>query len=181
MPISPTHAADIIAARLETFSHLLDKVETQWMGRDLTVLGESRLAPDMHPLNWQIAAVALQGRLFAAWCNGQTLANSVPDVPDWNTARSQLRDAQSKVGEARSVSAMPGKKRIEIDMIGMYLDLTGQRYVDEWLLPNLYFHITTAYAIMRMNGATIGKADYMAFLMGELRPMSELADAPPHG
>lgn len=181
MSMSPAHAAEILASRLETFSQLLDKVEAQWEGRDLSELGASRLAPDMHPLTWQIAAVALQGQLFAAWCNGQVLANSVPELPDWRTARSQLSDAQLKVDEVRALAVMPETKRIEIAMIGMYLDLTGQRYVDEWLLPNLYFHITTAYAIMRMNGATIGKADYMAFLMGELRPMSELADEPPHG
>ena len=39
--------------------------------------------------------------------------------------------------------------------------MTVQDYVLLWVLPNLYFHITTAYAILRHNGVDLGKADYL--------------------
>lgn len=177
MPVDIVPAIDLLTTRLTTFSALLDKVEGQWAGRDLAQLGQSRLAPDMHPLVWQIAAVALQGRLFVAWCRGETMANSVPDVDGWDAARAVLRQAKAELEGARVLTALPQGKRIEIEMIGMYLDLTGPRYVDDWLLPNLYFHLTTAYAIMRMNGAQIGKADFMMNLMNELRPMAKSEDS----
>lgn len=175
MPVSPSSILDLIATRLRTFSSLLDKVEAQWAGGDLADLAATRLAPDMHPLRWQIAAAALQARLFVSWCRGEDRANSVPEVTDWDHARAILRTAQAELEAMPDLTTLPEAKRIEIGMIGMYLDLTGQRYVDEWLLPNLYFHVTTAYAIMRMKGAEIGKADFLFNLMGELRPMAELA------
>lgn len=173
--IPPAHTADLLAARLQMFSALLDKVEAQWAGRDLAELAQARLAPDMHPLYWQVGAVALQAELFAAWCRGEALANSVTELSGWEQARQRLRDASAALDAVRSVAALPDAKRIEIGMIGMYLDLSGQRYVDDWLLPNLYFHITTAYAIMRMKGAEIGKADFLSSLMPELRPMESVA------
>jgi hypothetical protein len=40
----------------------------------------------------------------------------------------------------------------------------GIDYVDEWLLPNFYFHLFTAYDLLRREGVRIGKADYMAHL-----------------
>jgi hypothetical protein len=42
--------------------------------------------------------------------------------------------------------------------------MPGHQYVADYLLPNLYFHITAAYAILRLLGAPVGKADYLSFL-----------------
>jgi uncharacterized protein len=39
--------------------------------------------------------------------------------------------------------------------------LTGEAYLKHWMLPNLFFHVTTAYAILRHNGVDLGKADYL--------------------
>ena len=52
----------------------------------------------------------------------------------------------------------------------MHMVLPAQRYLDDWLLPNFYFHLTTAYALMRMKGVPLGKADFMAHLIADLRP-----------
>lgn len=177
MSDSLSKSVDLLAARLRMFSQLLDKVEGQWAGRDIDALAASRLAPDMYPLYWQVAAVALQIRLFAAWCRREVMDNSVPELAGWQEARAVLRQAQAELEAAGDAGAMPDAKRIEIGMIGMYLDLSGQRYLDDWILPNLYFHMTTAYAIMRMQGAEIGKGDFLSNLMGELRPMAELEQA----
>ena len=61
----------------------------------------------------------------------------------------------------------------EIKRIGMgkarYCELPGDQYVSEYLMPNLYFHITAAYAILRMLGAPVGKADYMRYLVAHIR------------
>jgi hypothetical protein len=45
--------------------------------------------------------------------------------------------------------------------------MRGQDYVTMWILPNMYFHITTAYNLLRLNGAPVGKRDY---LMGANQP-----------
>jgi hypothetical protein len=44
--------------------------------------------------------------------------------------------------------------------------MTGQAYLCNWMLPNLYFHITTAYAILRHNGVDVGKVDYLVGAQG---------------
>ena len=51
----------------------------------------------------------------------------------------------------------------------LYCELPGHGYVSEYLLPNFYFHITTTYAILRMLGVPVGKADYMRFLLPHVR------------
>jgi uncharacterized protein len=54
--------------------------------------------------------------------------------------------------------------RIELGQ-GLYAELSGLAYVDEFLIPNFYFHLTTAYDIMRLAGAPIGKHDFMRHLV----------------
>jgi len=39
--------------------------------------------------------------------------------------------------------------------------MTGEDYLKHWALPNVFFHVTTAYAILRHNGVEVGKADYL--------------------
>ena len=52
---------------------------------------------------------------------------------------------------------------------GRYCELHGHEYASDYLLPNLYFHLTTTYAILRMLGAPLGKADFMAHLAAHVR------------
>jgi len=40
--------------------------------------------------------------------------------------------------------------------------MTGEAYLKHWMLPNFFFHVTTAYAILRHNGVELGKSDYLA-------------------
>lgn len=47
---------------------------------------------------------------------------------------------------------------------GRYCDLPARQYVADFLLPNFYFHITTAYAILRKLGVPLGKSDFMGFI-----------------
>jgi hypothetical protein len=53
---------------------------------------------------------------------------------------------------------------------GLQIDLSGRSYVDDFLMPNFYFHMTTAYDILRMAGAPIGKRDFMMHLVPFLNP-----------
>ncbi len=49
-------------------------------------------------------------------------------------------------------------------------DLTAATYVRDWALPQFYFHIVAAYAVMRHLGVPLGKADYAGYMMQHLRP-----------
>ena len=52
---------------------------------------------------------------------------------------------------------------------GMVFDLTAAAYVRDWALPQFYFHLITAYAILRSQGIDLGKADYVQHLLPHLR------------
>jgi hypothetical protein len=51
----------------------------------------------------------------------------------------------------------------------MIFDLTAEQYVRDWTLPQFYFHLMTAYAILRSAGVDLGKADYVAHMFPYLR------------
>jgi hypothetical protein len=53
---------------------------------------------------------------------------------------------------------------------GLAFDLTAEQYVRDWALPQFYFHVVTAYAILRAHGIELGKADYVAHMFAYLRP-----------
>ena len=53
---------------------------------------------------------------------------------------------------------------------GMIFDLSAEQYARDWALPQFYFHLMTAYAILRANGVELGKADYVAHMLPHLRP-----------
>ena len=52
----------------------------------------------------------------------------------------------------------------------MTFDLTAEQYARDWALPQFYFHVMTAYAILRAQGVALGKADYITHMFAYLRP-----------
>lgn len=55
---------------------------------------------------------------------------------------------------------------------GMIFDLTAEQYARDWTLAQFYFHVMTAYSILRKEGIALGKADYVAHMLPYLRPES---------
>ena len=156
----------IFLTRLDTLSHLLDLGAKHG---DLEAALQARLAPDMLPLAAQVAFACNQPRGFSQWCAGQPIENLSPEIADVARARAHIADTKARV----AAIAVDDAKLDEIKRIGLgpgkYCDLPGRQYVSEYLVPNLYFHITTAYAILRHLGVPVGKADYMAFLAPQVR------------
>lgn len=177
-------ALELLASRLTSLTAILDKAEHEVAGRDggsLDDLAGARLADDMHPLDWQLGAVAYHARTFVEWSRGVELPNAVPPVAGWAEARAALAAAIAQVAEASAqTSAAPDERRITIPHIGIYLDFPAQRYLDDWVLPNFYFHLVTAYGLLRMNGITLGKPDFLAHIAGDIRriPAEAVEDAP---
>jgi len=157
----------VFVSRLDTLSHILDAGEAH-LGAALDV-GQTRLAPDMLPLGTQVAFACNQPRGFSQWCAGEPVQNLDPGVPSLEVARAHIADTRARV---LAIACDDGKleetKRIGLGP-GRHCELPGHGYVSEYLLPNFYFHITTTYAILRMLGVPVGKADYMRFLLPHVR------------
>lgn len=152
----------IFITRLDTLGHILDLAEKHF--NDLGPVMNERLAPDMYPFGTQVAFACNQARGFSQWCAGQPVENLPHEVGSIEMARSHIRQTKELVA---SITANDAKldeiKRVGLGP-GLYCELPARRYVNDYLMPNLYFHITTAYAILRKLGAPLGKADYMTYL-----------------
>lgn len=156
----------LFVSRLDTLTHVLQLGEAHLGDRDLV---NERLAPDMLPLGAQVAFACNQPRGFSQWCAGLPVENIDPAVPSLDAARAHIADTRARVLAIDCDDAkLDETKRIGLGP-GRYCELPGHGYVSEYLLPNLYFHITTAYAILRMLGVPVGKNDYMRFLAAHVR------------
>ena len=157
----------IFLSRLDTLSHVIGIGETQFANPDAFL--HKRLVDDKLPFAAQVVFACNQPRGFSQWCAGQPIENLSPEIADVARARAHIADTKARV----AAIAVDDAKLDEIKRIGLgpgkYCELPGRQYVSEYLVPNLYFHITTAYAILRHLGVPVGKADYMAFLAPQVR------------
>ena len=149
--------------RLDVLEHIVSIGEKHFGNADAFL--DKRLAEDMLPFTAQIAFACNAPRGFSQWCAGEAIENLKPDslttIVDVRAAIAQTRALvagisadDAKLDETKRVGLGPGR----------YCELPGHRYVADYVVPNLYFHVTTAYAILRMLGAPVGKADYLGFL-----------------
>ncbi len=152
----------VFLSRLDALHHILDMGDKHLFGLGAAL--QERLAPDMLPLGAQIAFACNQPRGFSQWCDSQPVENLAPEVNSMELARSHIDQTKRLVsGINASDSKLDEVKRIGLGP-RMYCELPARQYVSDYLMPNLYFHITTAYAILRKLGVPIGKADYMSFM-----------------
>jgi hypothetical protein len=157
----------VFTTRLDVLAHVLDIGERQF-GADGFL--DKRLADDMFPLAGQVVLACNQPRGFAQWCAGQPIENMKVDSV---ATLAQAREAIARTKAMVAGIDVPDAKLDETKRIGLgpgrYCELPGHQYVADYLLPNLYFHVTAAYAILRNAGAPIGKTDFLAFLAPHVR------------
>lgn len=149
---------------LTNLAAILRKAEAYAEAKNLepSVLLNFRLYPDMFPLvrHVQIATDIIKGgaaRLAGA---------EVPSYPDTETNWTELQARIEKVITFLN-SFQPNQidgneeKAISLTVGGKPLSFKGQDYLFQFVIPNVYFHLTVAYSILRHNGLEIGKQDYL--------------------
>lgn len=151
------HALDNLAAILEKGA-----AHAQARKIDDAVLLNSRLFPDMFPLARQVqiatdtarsGAGRLAGAEFPAYEDTETtLRDLVLRIRRTITYLQSLQPAQIDGGEDKTISWQSRSST---------KSMQGLPYLMKHLLPNLYFHVTTAYDILRHNGVELGKKDYL--------------------
>jgi hypothetical protein len=148
---------------LKNLESWLDKAE-QYAGAkefDVGVLMTGRLAPDMKPFIYQVQSACDYVKAAAAWLSGQTPPKHEDNEQTIDEVRARIRKTVAleesvtapqyagAAGRKVSLSWAPGK------VIG------GEDYLLQITIPNVYFHIVMAYAILRHNGVDIGKMDFL--------------------
>jgi hypothetical protein len=145
---------------LETW---LDKAEQHAAARkfDMSVLLNGRLAPDQKPFIYQVQSACDYVKAAAAWLSGRT----PPRHPDTEQTIAELRARIHKtVAFVDSVEepqyAGAAERRIGFSW-APGKTMAGDDYLVQMTIPNTYFHLMMAYAILRHNGVEVGKMDFL--------------------
>lgn len=149
---------------LTTLLHLLDKAEEHAAekGMDVAELINGKLAPDMFDFKAQIQLACDMAKGGAMRLTGQ----EVPSHPDTETTVAELRARIQKVlaiVNSVTVEQFADAEAREIKMVfpSITFEFKGPRFVTYWSLPNFFFHVTTAYNILRHQDVAIGKQDFL--------------------
>jgi hypothetical protein len=167
MTISMSSASlPVCKTMLGNLGHLLDKAQAHVEARkfDAAAILQYRLAPDMLPFTRQIQIACDAAKNGVARIAGA----EAPKFEDTEAGFAELKTRiQKTLDYLETVPAekLDGTEEKEITIpVGKDSSRTMncEAYLKHWMLPNMFFHITTAYAILRHNGVELGKADYLA-------------------
>ncbi|CAN5288033.1 DUF1993 family protein [soil metagenome] len=161
MPSLYTVSVPIFVRGLNNLDHLLAKAIT--CGIDEHALVDARLIADMLPLTRQVQ-IACDTAKFAAMRVGG--APALPMDDDEKTL-AELRDRIARTIaylEHVDPAGFDGREAAEVilKLPTHEIPFTGLSYITDFALPNFFFHLTTAYGLLRMKGVEIGKLDFLA-------------------
>jgi len=128
---------------------------------DPDVLAHARLAPDQYDLVQQVQSACDAAKYAAAYLSGQT----PPSHPDVEKTVAELR-ARTRTCIAYLATfkaadfAGADERSVSPPWMGGH-SVRGDQYLNRIAVPNFYFHVTTAYALLRHNGVALGKRDFV--------------------
>lgn len=151
---------------LKNLNNFLDKAAAHADSKkfEMEVLLNSRLAPDQFPLTRQIQIVCDTAKLAASRLTGKP-------APVQEDNEKTLAEVKARIQSV--ITYLEGMKPEDYTNAATAVitqprwegkTLTGYDYVIHHVIPNFYFHVTTAYSIMRHNGVDLGKKDFLGTL-----------------
>jgi hypothetical protein len=164
--MTPHDALRLFTKTLENLEKWMDKAGEHAKARsfDVDVLAHARLAPDQFAFNQQVQAACDQAKYAAAYLSGKP----APSHPDTEKTFAELRERIRKCTgflatvQKQDLAGAEERKVAPPWMQGRWL--SGHDYLVELAVPNFFFHVTMAYAILRHNGVSLGKMDYIGSL-----------------
>jgi hypothetical protein len=155
---------------ISQFARMLKNLD-QWLQKgteyaqsksfDPDVLAQARLAPDQYALVQQVQSACDAAKYAAAYLSGQT----APSHPDTEKTIAELRGRIEKCTAYLATfkaSDFTGAEQRRVSPPWMQgSSVRGDQYLTRLSVPNFYFHVTSAYAILRHNGVDLGKADFI--------------------
>jgi hypothetical protein len=149
---------------LKVLTALLDKAEAhaEKNGVKLSTLVEARLAPDMYPLSGQIQRASDASKFTIKRLTGL-------DAPSFEDVEATFPELRKRIAdtiawlESVPAAALEGSesKTIQLSWGDFKPSFQGDAYLLSFALPNFYFHVTTAYSILRNSGVPVGKLDFL--------------------
>jgi hypothetical protein len=149
---------------LKSLSKILKKAEAHCEAKkiDHNALLTARFFPDMLPFIRQVLIACDQ----AKGCGARLAGIAVPSFPDEEKTFAELQARIAKTldfigGLKREQFADAATRTINIKIGGKDTEMKGAAYLSSAVLPNFYFHMTTAYDLLRHNGVELGKGDFL--------------------
>lgn len=157
-------SVDVFTHSLGSLSAFLQKGQAHAVHRKFepAVLLASRLAPDMFPLTRQVQLACDLAKNSVARLAGQ----EPPRFPDTEASFEELHARIARTLDyLKSVPAaeLEGAETrdIKVPTRDGTLEFKGLEFLQHWAIPNVFFHVTSAYAILRHNGVELGKRDFL--------------------
>ena len=154
----------LIVRGLTQLEHILAKGAAHAKEKDIDPgqLVQARLAPDMLTLAGQVQRASDTAKATIARITGA----DAPAFPDEETTLDQLVARSEKTrafvqGVDRALFDTAAERVVEMKLGGNVFQFSGQQYLLAFGLPNFYFHVTTAYDVLRNQGVPIGKRDFL--------------------
>ena len=167
MSISMSSASvPVFRSMLANLDHFLAKAQAHAEAKKFEVanLLAARLAPDMLPFTRQVLIACDASKLCIARLSGV----EAPKFDDTENTVEQLRERIAKTlayMDSVPTASIDGSKEKDITFPvgrdGATRTMKGEDYLKHWAFPNFFFHVTTAYALLRHNGVELGKRDYL--------------------
>ena len=145
---------------------LVDKAEAHCAETGCTAdtLIDAKLAEDMWNLPWHVRSCWVHSGYAINLFKTGTFSPDFTDIPgDWDAMRAQIDDALAQLDAITpdDLEALADKP-VDFVLGGQTLmTMTGQNFLLSFTQPNLFFHATTFYDILRMQGVALGKRDYL--------------------
>src|SRR3569832_2005285 len=157
---------DLYSRLLTTATHLLNKgaEHAKAKGLDPETILDWRLIDDMQPLRFQIMVVCNFTRLWPARVAGLTVPAEIPDTLTLAQFHKEIDAAKAYLAALKPVQ-FAGRDDVPLKVMigtGMEPTLPSGQWLTVFATTNLYFHLSTAYGILRSKGVPIGKVDLFA-------------------
>lgn len=148
---------------LGTLDHLVTKAEGHEKGEALL---QARLAEDMFPLHTQIRFTLDQVATALNRLGNVELASDDSDITSLADAHARIKATREMVAGADPATWPASGDTVEFTLPnGMAFAMQAHEYCRDWAMPQFYFHLMAAYAILRAEGLAIGKIDYVGYML----------------
>lgn len=149
---------------LTNLSHILKKAEAHAEAKNIdpSIFVNARLFPDMYPLSRQV-------QIATDMTKGALARLADVEIPKYEDNETTFAELQARIAKTIHFinSILPEQlvgseaRDVVINVRKVDIRFKGHAYLLNWVMPNVYFHITTAYNILRHNGVDLGKSDFL--------------------
>ena len=158
------HVISQYTQALKNIEGWLDKAQQHAAAKkfDVHVLMSSRLAPDMGDFVYQVQSACDYAKGAAAWLSGQRVPRHEDNERTIDEVRTRIRKTVAFMQNVQEDQyARAAEQKVTVSWGPPGTALRAQDYLLQVSIPNVYFHLMAAYAILRHNGVEVGKIDFL--------------------